>query len=130
MTEKTGWPPGMLQDDDRRLSKWLANRIDSRKNAREAAQAIQDHQIANHRRVMALPIGRCVNDDCSQGRKPCPTPDECCQAEPTCWEVISAMVDRWRNVGAWLIVALFTGIVLWNWIDTPYWAYLVAGLAL
>jgi hypothetical protein len=39
MTEKTGWPPGMLQDDDRKLSKWLANRIDSRKNAREAAQA-------------------------------------------------------------------------------------------
>ena len=23
---KTGWPPGLLQDDHSRLSKWLANR--------------------------------------------------------------------------------------------------------
>lgn len=35
---KTGWPPGMLQDDDRKLSIWLANRIDSRRHAREAAE--------------------------------------------------------------------------------------------
>jgi hypothetical protein len=52
------------------------------------------------------------------------------EPEPTCWEVIGGLIDRWRNVGAWLIVALFTGIVLWNWLDSPYWAYLVAGLAL
>jgi hypothetical protein len=58
------------------------------------------------------------------------------EPEPTCWEVISAMVDRWRNVGAWLIVALFTGIVLWNqrmvlwdWLDTPLWPIFAAGLA-
>jgi hypothetical protein len=50
-------------------------------------------------------------------------------AEPTCWDVICGMVDRWRNVGAWLIVALFTGIVLWNWINTPFWPIFVAGLA-
>lgn len=34
---KTGWPPGMLQDDDRGLSQWLASKPDARKNAREAA---------------------------------------------------------------------------------------------
>lgn len=27
---KTGWPPGMLQDDDRDLSRWFASRIDAR----------------------------------------------------------------------------------------------------
>jgi hypothetical protein len=36
----TGWPPGMLQDDSRELSLWLANRIDSRQHAAEAAQLI------------------------------------------------------------------------------------------
>ena len=27
---KTGWPPGLLQDDDRKLSRWFANRPDAR----------------------------------------------------------------------------------------------------
>lgn len=27
---KTGWPPGLLQDDCRPLFKWFANRIDAR----------------------------------------------------------------------------------------------------
>lgn len=36
----TGWSPGMLQDDCRKLSRWLSNRIDSRRHAREAAEAI------------------------------------------------------------------------------------------
>lgn len=38
---KTGWPPGLLQDDDKGLSKWLANRIDSKLHAREAVVKIQ-----------------------------------------------------------------------------------------
>lgn len=38
---KTGHPPGMLQDDSRPLSRWLAGRVDSRMHAREAAQAIE-----------------------------------------------------------------------------------------
>ncbi|MFD0669682.1 hypothetical protein ACT80S_18335 [Ramlibacter sp. MAHUQ-53] len=33
---KTGWPPGLLQDDDRKLSKWLASKPDARKCVREA----------------------------------------------------------------------------------------------
>jgi hypothetical protein len=47
-TVKTGWPPGMLQDDSRELSRWLANRpgarlqvsaadLDARESEREAA---------------------------------------------------------------------------------------------
>ncbi len=27
---RTGWPPGLLQDDSRRLSKWFASRPDAR----------------------------------------------------------------------------------------------------
>jgi hypothetical protein len=34
---KTGWPPGLLQDDDKKLSKWLASKPDARLHAREAA---------------------------------------------------------------------------------------------
>jgi hypothetical protein len=44
---KTGWPPGMLQDDQRKLSLWLANRIDSRRHAREAAAAIGSQSEAD-----------------------------------------------------------------------------------
>ena len=32
---KTGWPPGMLQDDDNRLSRWLANRPGARYQVRK-----------------------------------------------------------------------------------------------
>jgi hypothetical protein len=28
--KKTGWPEGLLQDDDRRLSRWFASRPDAR----------------------------------------------------------------------------------------------------
>ena len=28
--ERTGWPAGLLQDDDRKLSKWLASRPDAK----------------------------------------------------------------------------------------------------
>ena len=27
---KTGWPPGLLQDDSRELSRWFASRVDAR----------------------------------------------------------------------------------------------------
>lgn len=38
---KTGWPPGLLQDDCRPLSIWLSSRIDSRHVARMAAKEIK-----------------------------------------------------------------------------------------
>ena len=40
--KKTGWPPGMLQDDSRGLSIWFATRPNARAEVREAAQAIAD----------------------------------------------------------------------------------------
>lgn len=41
-TAKTGWPPGMLQDDDRKLSRALAGTPHARAHADEAAQAIRE----------------------------------------------------------------------------------------
>ena len=38
---KTGWPPGLLQDDCRGLSKWLASRPDARRRVREAVAALE-----------------------------------------------------------------------------------------
>jgi hypothetical protein len=40
--EKTGWPPGMLQDDSRELSRWLAGRPDARRVAREVALTLEE----------------------------------------------------------------------------------------
>lgn len=37
---RTGYPPGMLQDDCRELSRWLASRPGARRQAREVAAAI------------------------------------------------------------------------------------------
>lgn len=36
----TGWPAGMLQDDSRELSKWLAGRSGARQCARDAAATV------------------------------------------------------------------------------------------
>lgn len=41
---KTGWPPGMLQDDSKKLSKWLASKPDARLHVREVAAAIRQQQ--------------------------------------------------------------------------------------
>jgi hypothetical protein len=32
--KKTGWPPGLLQDDCSKLSRWFASRIDARETVR------------------------------------------------------------------------------------------------
>jgi hypothetical protein len=35
MVAKTGWPPGLLQDDCRALSKWFAGRLGARQQIKE-----------------------------------------------------------------------------------------------
>jgi hypothetical protein len=42
--ERTGWPPGLLQDDSRALSRWFASKPDARRRAREAAQQAQEER--------------------------------------------------------------------------------------
>jgi len=37
---KTGWAPGLLQDDERKLSIWFASRPDARQRVREAVAHI------------------------------------------------------------------------------------------
>lgn len=41
---KTGWPPGLLQDDDRKLHKWFASRPDARRNVRMVAKEIKERK--------------------------------------------------------------------------------------
>lgn len=41
---KTGWPPGMLQDDSREFSVWLASKPEARYLARNAAQAMKEQK--------------------------------------------------------------------------------------
>ena len=39
---RTGWPPGMLQDDSRELSRWFASKPDARRLVREAVARIRE----------------------------------------------------------------------------------------
>lgn len=68
---KTGHPPGLLQDDDRGLSKWLAGKPDARRRAREAAAAITKCQADRD--------GDCAHAQCPQHRdnEPCTTGRPC-----------------------------------------------------
>lgn len=48
--KKTGWPPGLLQDDCSKLSRWFASRIDARETVRrvfrqEKGQDMTDETI-------------------------------------------------------------------------------------
>jgi hypothetical protein len=59
---KTGWPPGLLQDDDRKLSRWFASRLDAhyqlRKNMTkdEVINALKMAQDALHMATLPFPI--------------------------------------------------------------------------
>ena len=44
---KTGHPPGLLQDDCRKLSKWLASRMNARQEVREACRLIAQEKTMN-----------------------------------------------------------------------------------
>jgi hypothetical protein len=42
---KTGWPPGLLQDDSSEFSRWLSSRMDARKNVRSVAKEIEESRV-------------------------------------------------------------------------------------
>lgn len=44
--DKTGWPPGLLQDDDRKLSRWFASRLDARRRVRERCAKIAQKETS------------------------------------------------------------------------------------
>ena len=56
---KTGWPPGLLQDDCRGLSKWLASRPDARQRLREAL-AEQEQDTDCHAQGICQRSGYCI----------------------------------------------------------------------
>ena len=39
--KSTGWPPGLMQDDSRELSRWFASRIDARRCVRVRVKEIE-----------------------------------------------------------------------------------------
>lgn len=45
---RTGWPPGLLQDDDRGLSKWFASKPDARRLVRERCTEIERDHMNQH----------------------------------------------------------------------------------
>lgn len=45
---KTGHPPGLLQDDCRKLSKWLASRMNARQEVREVRKLITQEKNREH----------------------------------------------------------------------------------
>ena len=51
--KKTGWPVGLLQDDDNRLSKWFASRPDARhvvrRNIKEHNEKMDRTRQGDHR---------------------------------------------------------------------------------
>lgn len=54
----TGWPPGLLQDDSRELSRWLANKPDARRRVREACADIaraRQEQDGDRRGLKTIP---------------------------------------------------------------------------
>lgn len=59
---KTGWPPGLLQDDDRKLSRWFASRPDARYQLRKnmtkdkLIEALKLAQEALHMATLPFPI--------------------------------------------------------------------------
>lgn len=40
----TGYPPGLLQDDDPMLSKWFASRLDARRIVRSVCEEIRNEE--------------------------------------------------------------------------------------
>ena len=40
-TGRTGWPPGLLQDDCRELARWFASRLDAREVVRRVCAEIE-----------------------------------------------------------------------------------------
>lgn len=43
----TGWPPGLLQDDSRKLSDWFSSRVDARWTVRQVCAEIERNRMTD-----------------------------------------------------------------------------------
>jgi hypothetical protein len=55
----TGYPPGLLQDDDPQLSKWFASRLDARRVVRNVCKEIEDERLQTVRARTARGVLDC-----------------------------------------------------------------------
>ena len=55
----TGYPPGLLQDDDPQLSKWFASRPDARRVVRNVCKEIEDERLQTVRAHTARGVSGC-----------------------------------------------------------------------
>lgn len=51
---KTGWPPGLMQDDCRKLSKWLANQPGAQRQAWLVSEEIKEQKMTEEQQPEAL----------------------------------------------------------------------------
>ena len=54
--QKTGWPAGLMQDDDKKLSKWFASRLDARRVVRDVCKQIEGMAKRTSREPRGHPI--------------------------------------------------------------------------
>ena len=57
----TGYPPGLLQDDDPQLSKWFASRPDARRVVRNVCKEIEDERLQTVRARTARGVFGCTH---------------------------------------------------------------------
>ena len=57
----TGYPPGLLQDDDPQLSKWFASRPDARRVVRNVCKEIEDERLQTVRARTARGVLGCTH---------------------------------------------------------------------
>lgn len=60
----TGWPPGLLQDDSRKLSDWFASRIDARWTVRQVCAEIERNRMTDKQ-----PEALLIADQCDESAK-------------------------------------------------------------
>lgn len=53
--QRTGWAPGLLQDDCRELSRWFAGKLDARRLVRESGERIQSMKTDPPWKAVACP---------------------------------------------------------------------------
>lgn len=68
MSTTTGWPPGLLQDDCKKLSQWFASRIDARHVVRQVCREIRQKRMEKEMSDKQ-PEALLIADQCDESAK-------------------------------------------------------------